>query len=146
MDEINKTDLFGNTPLITACVQNRDTDPIKTVTELLKMGSDCDARNRIGSTALHKAARWSKELSQLLLEAGAKVDVIDYRGMTPLHYAVMHGQLDCVELLIEHKAQVNYQKVINLSEPPLYYAEQKGFDDIVQCLVEHGASPLDTIT
>ena len=36
-----------------------------------------------------------------LIEFGAKVDVVDNAGMTPLHMASLNGSGECVEMLLE---------------------------------------------
>lgn len=44
--------------------------------------------------------------AQVLLEAGAKVDVLDINKNTPLHYAAGYGRKECVELLLKNGAAV----------------------------------------
>lgn len=39
--------------------------------------------------------------------AGAKRNVQEKDGLTPLHLAVYHGYVKCVSLLIDHGADVN---------------------------------------
>lgn len=46
------------------------------------------------------------ECSQILLEAGAKVDALDKNKNTALHYAAGYGRKDCVALLLENGAAV----------------------------------------
>ena len=38
---------------------------------------------------------------------GAKRNMQEKDGLTPLHLAVYHGHVNCVKLLIEHGADVN---------------------------------------
>ncbi|RWW65594.1 hypothetical protein BHE74_00027097 [Ensete ventricosum] len=44
--------------------------------------------------------------AQILLEAGATVNVLDKNKNTPLHYAAGYGRKECVALLLEHGASV----------------------------------------
>ena len=56
-------------------------------------------QNNVGQTALHMMAKFNhyraeeceqkKEIAQLLLDAGAHVDVVDTHGNTPMHIACM---------------------------------------------------------
>ena len=53
----------------------------------------------------------NQEKLLLLLECGANVDALDYNLRTALHQAAMWGRDDCVDLLVEKKANVNAQNV-----------------------------------
>ncbi|KAK6156956.1 hypothetical protein DH2020_011204 [Rehmannia glutinosa] len=53
----------------------------------------------------------SDKCAQVLLEAGAKVDVLDKNKNTPLHYAAGYGRKDCVELLLKNGAAVTLQNL-----------------------------------
>ena len=44
---------------------------------------------------------------QMILDAGADVNVQNVDGQTPLYYAVRDRSLECFKLLIDHKADVN---------------------------------------
>jgi hypothetical protein len=66
-----------------------------------------------GMTALHFAARnvGSVSLLELLLSHGAQVNVLDARGMSPLHYALQHGHLAFAErLLADPKARTVFSE------------------------------------
>jgi len=43
-------------------------------------------------------------LRKLLLKHGAGPNVKDYKGLMPLHYAVMRGRLDAAEILLHYGA------------------------------------------
>ena len=82
----------GTTPLIAAigAPQNEarqapETDALLLVEQLLAHDVDVNAVDRRGRTAMHEAARLTKNtLIELLAEAGADVSVADGRGLTPL--------------------------------------------------------------
>ena len=58
---------------------------LETVTLALEQGGDVNAVNQVGDTALHFAASNSLEaVVKLLAERGAKLDVTNLRGETPL--------------------------------------------------------------
>ncbi len=49
----------------------------------------------------------SADVLEYLIEEGAPVGVVKVGVATPLHYAVAGGHMTCVQLLLEHKADVN---------------------------------------
>lgn len=56
---------------------------------LLDAGSDVNAADDVGSTALHFAAKGeSEEVVELLISAGADVNAVNNKGETPLNDAV----------------------------------------------------------
>lgn len=113
---------------------------------LLAFGADPDSRDRAGLTPLMKAARHAHgmEACLLLISHGADVNAVaderhDFR--TVLHYAVLSGNLDIVNLLIKQGARLNYDK---LTQPfpkpsPLDLAILKGDSRLVKLLVDAGA-------
>jgi ankyrin repeat protein len=62
-------------------------------------------------TLLYLAARFGQiPTARALLAAGVDVNAPDSMSETPLHAAAAHGHLALVELLLEHKADVNAKK------------------------------------
>jgi ankyrin repeat protein len=62
-----------------------------------------DAQNDYGKTGLHLASEYGHgDIVQLLLDKGAKTDVLDNGGKTPLYLAVSSGRLRAAEILLEH--------------------------------------------
>ena len=79
--------------------------------------------NELGESVLHVAAKYNDnaDITNLLLEAGAEVDVRDQRGRTPLHYTGLHNApVDIVESLIEHGADVKARDFNGAT--PLHYS------------------------
>ena len=63
-------------------------DILESVKRCLALGNDVKTVNDIGDTALHGAAyRGVPEIAQFLIDHGAKLDVVDTRGLSPLAVA-----------------------------------------------------------
>ena len=76
-------------------------------------GADINAKDRIGATPLHWAARAnSLDIARLLIDKGADIEAKNNRDGTPLHWATRVNSLDIARLLIEHGANTDG---INLS-------------------------------
>lgn len=111
--DVNKTEKDGLPPIVRAVVNGSK----KHVTWLLKQpGIKIDRQGPIESrsdrgptvkrSALQEAVvQNKKELCEVLLEAGAKVDLADGQGQTPLCAAVAADNHDLVELLVKAKAK-----------------------------------------
>ena len=77
----------------------------------LKKGADVNAKDYLGRTPLHHAARWGhKKVAELLISEAADVDAMDDDGWTPLHYAAVFGRKEIAELLIDNGADVNAKR------------------------------------
>lgn len=102
------------------------------------------------------------DIVSALLHAGAAVDFPDLVGVcfyclflnvssylffqmgwSPLMWAVYKNHLDCVEVLLSHKAHVN---IIDEEDglTPLIIACARGFSEIVKQLLQHGAQVAKT--
>ncbi|TIB10529.1 hypothetical protein E3P89_02780 [Wallemia ichthyophaga] len=73
----------------------------------------------------------------MLLERGAKVDIEDGLGWTPLMIASSAGSLEIVDMLIKNGASVNH--VNNKGQASLHYAASKNHATIAHLLLEKGA-------
>ena len=83
--------------------QRGETERVK---ELLDRGTDADANNRHGWTAL-RYALWmtNKDMMELLIANGASVHTVDKRGKRALNWAVEQELADFVQLLKRHGAE-----------------------------------------
>jgi ankyrin repeat protein len=107
---------------------------------LLKQKVDPEARLADGTTALHWAAhRNHLGIAQALLQAGAKVNVVNELGVTPLVLAGETGNGDMVTAFLEAGAKPNVLTVAG--ESPLMAASRSGSLTAVAALLKHGADP-----
>jgi ankyrin repeat protein len=112
---------------------------------LLARGADPDAAaaNPMRVAAVHAATAHrdgvvALAMMQLLLERGARVNVAQQGGWTPLHQAAKHGPAELVELLLEHDADVGARS--GDGQTPLQLAEGAGQDAIAALLRARGAA------
>lgn len=93
-----------------------------------------------GRTALHYACMQSTSsdrLSALLLENNAPVNVLDHNISSPLHYAIINGNLESVQLLLQYGAEINPKT--DADYIPLSMACARGHFEIAKLLLENGA-------
>ena len=65
------------------------------------------------------------------------MNVQDWRGFTPLHWAASYGHKDVAGVLIEAGADVNAKDKEN--KTPLAFAVGKDHKELVELLKQHGA-------
>jgi len=89
-------------------------------------------------TLLHFAANFGDtNVTKLLLEEGANIDIKDQNKNTPLHLAASNGHTDIVKLLMEKEPDLS---VVNKEgNTSLHLAASNGHTDIVKLLVEKGS-------
>jgi len=106
------------------------------VEALLGCGVDCDARDGVGRTALHRARDGRSALA--LCASGADVDVMSDDGLTPLHVASMDGRSEIVVCLINAGAHLRARSRTRGSLLPgataADLAAKYGHDDVVRLL------------
>lgn len=89
-------------------------------------------------TALNIACAQDREVSvQILLRLGARTDIADKEGETPLHFSCRLGHLAVVKALLENNANVNAREEKGFT--PLWAALGNNHMGIAQLLLEHGA-------
>jgi ankyrin repeat protein len=144
----------SSTLLLSGCATHRgalslqaaiDQSDAAAVRQLLQEGTPPDGRASGGWTALHRAAYGGKgEIAQVLLDAGARMNVKDAQGFTPLHWAVYEsllipGAQDVAKLLVVRGADINARD--KEGSTPLYWAVWQGNPDLADFLLAHGADP-----
>lgn len=132
--EVSFRDNDGRTSLhLAACIGSE-----KIVQELLRFGADPSEWDfHRTCTSLHcAAASGDVETVKILLEAGADVNA-GIMGRSPLHYAVLSNNSNCVETLLKAGASPNNPQVY--TETPLHVAASLGSATCVNLLLSFGA-------
>jgi hypothetical protein len=100
-------------------------------------GADWDGEDTTATVTQHDRPDAPK-LAQEMLIHGAKVNVVDKDGDTPLMSAVAYHRLKTVLLLLEHRANVNAQTQ-NGTTPLMWAGLFHPNPDTIRPLLEHGA-------
>jgi len=136
---------------------------LKKLKELVSKGSNVNAKNNAGETALDVAIQeYRQDIAKLLVDKGAdvsihaaafisdinkveafvegggSVDKADASGQTPLHYATAGNHKAIAELLISHGADVN--ALAGTWRTPLGVAARTGGVDVAEFLIAQGAN------
>lgn len=91
--------------------------------------------------SLHYAASFkgSPKLLRKLIEIGCDHNGVTREGMTPLHHAVISGNIDIVQILVEMKADVD--RIDENGLTALHYAAYLGLWEVVKILLTAGSRP-----
>eukprot|EP00961_Rhodomonas_salina_P120398 1620208-Rhodomonas_salina.1 len=112
----------------------------KKVDDLLEKGFSPDSRDSSDRERpiLQIAAYYSNQrLVQKLLDLGAKIDLVDNTGATPLRIAVENANEATVALLLKNWAHPDWADKVGMS--PLYFAVDAGKVEVVKLLLEKKA-------
>merc|ERR1719488_216085 len=91
------------------------------------------------SVSLHDAAkRGDLQRLQEFLQGGKNVNSKDFKGVTPLGYAVGHDQLSIVKVLIDAKANLN--EVDSAGNSAVHFAAGYGRVKVLEHLLARGAN------
>ncbi len=92
-------------------------------------------------TALHAAVAYNRlDILAMLLQRGARTDLLMRPGLTPLSAAAMKNDTDAISMLLKHGAPLNHHTAGGVSALKLACA--KGNIDAAQVLLAHGADPV----
>jgi ankyrin repeat protein len=81
------------------------------VRRLVEAGADPNKQDKLGNSALHYAAQnFAVTAAKTLIAAGAKIDIVDLHGNTPLWRAVFNsrGRGDVIKQLLAAGADRNH--------------------------------------
>jgi ankyrin repeat protein len=125
----------GDAPVADAA-EKGDIDAVR---ELVRSGTDVNAAQGDGMTALHWAAqREDVPMAQLLILAGANVEATTrLGGYRPLHLASQEGSTGLVDALIAAGADVKAPTSTGVS--PIHFAAEADAADAVRALIKAGA-------
>jgi hypothetical protein len=93
--------------------------------------------NKAYTALIYAIVRGDTEVAQLLIGAGANLNVQDNDGSTPLHLASSEGYTEVAQLLIGAGADLNM--LDNKAYTALIYAIVKGHTEVAKLLIEAGA-------
>jgi ankyrin repeat protein len=112
---------------------------LETATRLIRLGCPVDGQMKDGSTALIvSAAIGNVDAIELLLDAGAAVNVADGNGQTALIWASKCGHVNVVEELLASEARVDQKDQEGRTASML--AAIAGHAPVLKVLLAHGAS------
>jgi hypothetical protein len=140
---VNPTDFLGYTPLMSAIqypviihllLENG------AVAVIDNLGTDLGfVLETIECNALHKAVMGGQiDTVKLLLKYGANIEIPDSDGQTPLALAVLSGNKDMVEVLIQNRANVLFAITYEGNTFTILQLATR-YPDIISLLLENGA-------
>lgn len=104
--------------------------------------SDLDTIDSFGYAPIHWVAeRGDADAVRILLDAGARPDILAATNLTPLALAVRSKSIETAQLLLDYGVDVKHHHPISI--PPMYYAIKQ--PKMLRLLLEHGALANDTI-
>jgi ankyrin repeat protein len=132
--DINRKDMSGETPLSRAA----STRNSEIVNLLIDAGADINNLNNDNVTPLVIAIHQGYlDNVRSLLQKGALSDTKDnHYGMTPLHQAVIVGNVELVKTLLDYVRDINAAD--NDGKSPLDYARRYGHKQITDLLISAG--------
>jgi len=145
---------YGETPLRIACTYPIGYSSLEIVRALLNAGADPNARDNLGSTALHRTVccfpynevgrERQVQTVEALLDANADVNARDNQNSTPLHDACRNDASDhVVRLLLNAGADSNLRDEDGAT--PLHHACRWGDVELVRLLLNSGGADLEPI-
>jgi len=135
----DRTDSKGNSWFLIAAQD----DQLEIIQQLFRENPalDINQMNDEGFNALQLAALAGySDIVAFLVKHGANIDAQNYYENTPLHFAVLSGQLEVVQQLFKAKPKPEINKTDNQGRTALHFAADNGFSDIVDFLIKQGAN------
>lgn len=130
----------GNTPLHTAARNDAHLSAKALMSHLST--KDVDARNLEGLTPLLEGVAYAgcTRSTHVLLDHGADMEAVDFKGQTAVHWAAMSAAMSALMFLADRGAALNVQDQDGYT--PLHHAVTCGHEEIVEYLIGKGASPV----
>eukprot|EP00731_Ephydatia_muelleri_P013268 Em0007g578a len=130
---INATDKDGCTPL--HCSSGNDC--IRVVNKLIYFNANLDQKDEEGQTALHLSC--CPEVIATLIISGAKPDLQDKHGWTPLYYKSVDKDADLVRTMLSLQADPNVKDETGCTA--LKFCSEKGATEVLNIMLSFGANP-----
>ncbi|XP_019855632.1 PREDICTED: tankyrase-like [Amphimedon queenslandica] len=143
--DVNAVDKYNETPLHNAC-RFGEADIVKLL--ITKGNADVNAVDEKNRTPLFHAVERSSEIVNILLTNGAKTDVVDKHGNTPLLLAIEKGRLRSTEVikLLITKGNADVNAVDESYGTPLHSAvERYKSADIIKLLITKGKADVNAV-
>uniref|UniRef100_A0A6C0I471 Uncharacterized protein n=1 Tax=viral metagenome TaxID=1070528 RepID=A0A6C0I471_9ZZZZ len=132
--DVNSKDEYGRTPLhevVSSLARIKGKKGLEIVRILLQAGADVNSKDEeYGRTPLHLAIDYDKkgEITKLLIDSGAHLDIQDNDGDTPLHSASRSEFFkSAAKILIDSGAKVDIKN--NNGDTPLHIACIYAYDE-----------------
>ncbi len=93
-------------------------------------------RQKADSILLEASENGDQDLVKQALKEGANVNVVDGRGMMPIHWAALRGHTQIVNILLENNADMNSTNTAEWT--PVMHASFEGHLEIVKLLLGKG--------
>lgn len=85
------------------------------------------------------------EVLSYLINRGASINTSDMNGVTPLHWSVLNGHINCCRILLANGAEVNCMTKSEDRDTPLDYAMLNNHSELAEFLLGHNAVPASKI-
>jgi ankyrin repeat protein len=125
--------------IIHAACNNKNIDGVTAILAKGKIDPNIQTSNEGWTPLWVTACHGLLEISRLLIEAGANVNLANRKGITPLKEAAQIGAITLVQLLIENGANVDLAPS-DFRDSPLIVASAKNHIDVVRILLAAGAN------
>ena len=129
---LERGDVFGESPLICAAQQNWEAI-VQGMVERVKNLSQHEDRDHRGIIHWTVINRWNEVLALVLNKPGCRINKIDARGMTALHYAAEEGNYSAARLLLKNGAIADIMD--NTGKTPLHVAAKYCSTQILRLLL-----------
>ena len=146
-EEMNKfRDNKGNTLLHIAVNRGYEEEKEDIVQKIIEQAPKLvNIRNGKEATPLHYSCgraipgKNSKPIVVMLLDNGAKADVVDEDGFTPLHFCARSGHAEAAQQIINARVDLDAKDEDGLT--PLHWSAQRDHTQMIRTLLLEGANP-----
>lgn len=138
--KVDTSDMFGMTPLISACGEGHLGVVRMLAQHLEEVG--LDGRDDDGMEPLHYAAEFGHEdVVTFLLGKGAPANNMSNNGKTPFMLASRGGHAGVAQLLLEHVGEEGLDEGDVSGKTPIHLAAEEGHVPMVTFLLDKGMGP-----